>query len=70
MYQSFEKKNMFYEKILQDKEVYNILKEDVYSENTVLEKMEKIRNIPKKSKEYEDLYQQIISVGEFPIKST
>jgi acyl-CoA dehydrogenase len=67
-YSNLEDKNKLYHNILSDKELYSLLKEDVYSKNTVLEKMEMLRNMPENTKSYENLYQEIISVGEFPIE--
>jgi hypothetical protein len=67
-YSNLEDKNKLYHYILSDKELYSLLKEDVYSKNTVLEKMEMLRNMPENTKSYETLYQEIISVGEFPIE--
>ena len=57
-----------------DVNLQNILKEDIYYNNTVLEKMEKLRIINKENPEklreaklicpeYNKLYQDIISVG-------
>jgi len=39
-----------------------------YYANTVLEKMEKVRTINKEHPDYNKLYQDIISVGEFTIE--
>jgi hypothetical protein len=50
-----------------DINLHKILKEDIYYNNTVLEKMEKLRTIDTKNPEYDKLYQDIISVGEFNI---
>ena len=58
-----------YESLLNsDINLYNIMKEDIYSDNTVLEKMEKLRSMDKNSSEYNKLYQDVISVGEFNIE--
>ena len=42
-------------------------KNDIYYKDTVLEKMEKLLNLDKNSIEYKNLYEDIISVGEFKI---
>ena len=42
-------------------------KNDIYYKDTVLEKMEKLLKLDPKSNEYNDLYQNIISVGEYDI---
>jgi acyl-CoA dehydrogenase len=68
-YSNLENKNKFYSKIINDTNLYNKLKEDIYYDNTVLEKMEKLRTIDNKNPEYNKLYQDIISVGEFNIEN-
>ncbi len=68
-YSNLENKNKFYSKIINDTNLYNKLKEDIYYSNTVLEKMEKLRTIDTKNPEYNKLYQDIISVGEFNIEN-
>ena len=68
-YSNLENKNKIYSMINNDVNLQNILKEDIYYNNTVLEKMEKLRNgNAKESSEYNKLYQDIISVGEFNIQ--
>jgi hypothetical protein len=67
-YSNLEKKNKIYSMINNDIDLYNILKNDIYCDNTVLEKMEKIRKIDKEHPDYNKLYQDIISVGEFNIQ--
>jgi len=66
-YSNLENKNKIYSIINNDVNLQNILKEDIYYENTVLEKMEKLRTINNENPEYNKLYQEIISVGEFNI---
>jgi hypothetical protein len=51
-----------------DTELYEILKDGIYAKDTVLEKMERLSAMDKKSAEYDKLYQDIISVGEFKIE--
>jgi acyl-CoA dehydrogenase len=67
-YSNLENKNKMYALIKSDTALYNLLKEDIFYENTVLEKMEKLRTIDSKHPDYDVLYQDIISVGEFPIQ--
>ncbi len=66
-YSNLENKNKIYSMINNNIKLQNILKEDIYYKNTVLEKMEKLRTINKENPEYNKLYQDIISVGEFKI---
>ena len=66
-YPVLENKNKLYDLILNNKELHEIFKNSIYYKDTVLEKMEKLRNMDKTSSEYEKLYQDIIKVGEYPI---
>ena len=66
-YPTLENKNKLYETILNDKDLYETFKNDIYYKGTVLEKMENIKNLDKNSLEYEDLYDDIIKVGEYKI---
>jgi acyl-CoA dehydrogenase len=69
IYPNFENKNKLYKLIINNSELHNIFKNDIYYKGTVLEKMEKLRSLEdQNSNEYKDLYQDIISVGEFPIE--
>jgi acyl-CoA dehydrogenase len=67
-YSNLENKNKIYSIINNDLKIHNLLKEDIYYDNTILEKMEKLRTIDKDTPEYNELYQNIISVGEFKIE--
>ena len=67
-YSNLEKKNHIYSIINNDVNLKNLLKDDIYYNNTILEKMEKLLTIGKQHPEYEKLYQDIIGVGEFDIK--
>jgi len=64
---NLENKNHLYAYILKNEDLNNILKEDIYYKNTVVEKMESIKKMEMNSKEYTDLYNEIISVGEYKI---
>lgn len=66
-YTNLESKNTLYSMINSDVRLHNIMKQDIYYNKTVLEKMEKLRSIDKNSSEYDKLYQEIISVGEFKL---
>jgi len=66
-YPSFTNKNKLYEQILADKDIYEHLKDGIYYEGTILEKMERLQGMSKDSDDYKKLYQDIISVGEYPI---
>ena len=67
-YSSLENKNNIYSIINNDSKLHALLKEDIYYDNTILEKMEKLRRMDISTPEYDELYQDIISVGEFKIE--
>ena len=58
------------EKIPEIKEVFSILphKKDIFIENNILEDLEKLNSLDKQSKEYSELYNDVIQVGEYPIE--
>jgi hypothetical protein len=66
-YQVFENKNKLYSFIINNNELHEIFKNDIYYKNTVLEKMEKLKQMDPNTLEYKSLYQDIISVGEISI---
>jgi acyl-CoA dehydrogenase len=67
-YPSLENKNKLYDFIINNEELYNTFKNDIYYKDTVLEKMEQLKTMNKNSPDYEKLYQDIIKVGEYPIQ--
>ena len=66
-YPILEEKKKLYNIILNDKQLYETLQNDIYYKGTVLEKMERLMKMDKTTSEYELLYQDIIKVGEYPI---
>jgi acyl-CoA dehydrogenase len=67
-YSNLENKNKLYTLIINNEALHKIFKDDIYYEGTVLEKMEKLRKIKPNSEEYNELYQDIIQVGEYKIQ--
>jgi acyl-CoA dehydrogenase len=67
IYPNLENKNKLYNFILNNKELDEKFKNDIYFKGTILEKMELLNKIDKNSPKYEILYQDIIKVGEFKI---
>jgi hypothetical protein len=65
---NFENSNKLYKYIINNKNLQDIFCNDIYYQGTILEKMEKLESMDKHSKEYHQLYQEIISVGEFKIQ--
>jgi acyl-CoA dehydrogenase len=66
-YTDFENKNKLYTFIIENETLHNIFKNDIYYQGTVLEKMEKLRKMKPDTEEYNQLYQDIIKVGEYAI---
>jgi len=62
-----ENKNQLYKFILENHELHELFRNDIYYKGTVLEKMENLRKLKPNSPEYEKLYQNIIRVGEYPV---
>jgi len=66
-YTDLENKNKLYKLIVENEGLHNIFKNDIYYKGTVLEKMEILRKMKPNTEEYNQLYQDIIKVGEFMI---
>lgn len=64
----WEKEKELYESILKDDILRNLISKDLYIEGTILEKLEKLNHLLPNSKEYQELYQEVIQVGEYPNK--
>jgi hypothetical protein len=64
-----ENKNHLYKYILENDELHNLFKNDIYYKGTVLDKMEQLKKLKPNSSEYQKLYQNIIRVGEYPVQS-
>ncbi len=68
-YENLETKNKLYKLILANNELHTIFKNDIYYRGTVLEKMEELLKMKANTDEYNKLYQDIISVGEYPLRT-
>jgi len=66
-YSDLENKNKLYKLIIENEKLHNIFKNDIYYKGTVLEKMEKLRKMKPNTEEYNELYNDIIKVGEYLI---
>lgn len=64
---SFENTNKLYQYIKSNPQLEAMFRNDIYYQGTVLEKMERLESMDKNSQEYEKLYQDIISVGEYKV---
>jgi acyl-CoA dehydrogenase len=65
-YNKFADESMVYKTILGDKNISDLLKQDIFYENTVIEDLEKLTLLKKENNlvEYNKLYTSVISVGE------
>jgi len=61
--------NKLYSFIINNDETKQILNKDIYIKDTVIEKLEKLNKLNKFSTEYKELYNNIISVGEYQIQN-
>lgn len=64
-YPVFETNNNLYKVILNNNYLHALFKNHIYYKGTVIDKMEKLRKMTPNTVEYNQLYQNIISVGEF-----
>ena len=64
-YMDNKRLNQTYKIISNNDEIKNILKENIYYKNTVIEDLENLDEMEKTDKNYNKLYQKIISVGEY-----
>ena len=51
--------------LINNKNIINEIKKDVFTEGTILEELETLTLLDKNSKDYKDLYNKIIQVGEY-----
>lgn len=59
----YKRYELVFNEISKNKKIMDLIKEDIFYEGTVVEKLEKLNNLS--GEEYEKLYQEIISVGEY-----
>ncbi len=62
-----DSKNVMNE-ILNNSSIIDHIKEDIYLDDTIFSNYEKLNNLSKDTEEYKMLYNDIVSVGEFPIQ--
>ena len=55
------------DEVLDNKNIINVIKEDIYTKDNILGKMEILNELDQNSESYKDLYDDIIQVGEYPI---
>ena len=66
-YDKFRNENIIFNTIIKDNNIINLLKEDIFYENNVIEDLETLSKINKNTNNYNYNYNKIISVGEYKI---
>jgi acyl-CoA dehydrogenase len=66
---NYEEVNRIYDIINGSDGFMTKIKENLYYKNTIIQKLEKLSNMEKNTTEYQKLYQEVISVGEYKIPS-
>ena len=62
--------NIIFQKIITDANISDLLKENIFYENTVIEDLEKLTKLKNKDiSKYNELYKNVITVGETSIKN-
>ena len=65
---SYKEKEIIIKEIIENEKIINEIKKDIFIENNILEDLEKLNSLDKQSKEYSELYNDVIQVGEYPIE--
>ena len=55
--------------VLKNNKIMNSIKEDLYVNGTILEELNSLNHYERDSKEYKELYNKVIQVGEYPNKN-
>ena len=55
--------------VINNREIMNEIKKDIYTKDTVLERLERLTNLDNKSDEYKEIYNDVIQVAEYPNKN-
>ena len=66
---SFQTQKEFVTKTYKNEKFLQIMNEDVYQDHPFFEKNHRLSNMNENEKQYEKLYRNIISVGEYPIEN-
>ena len=63
--ESYKRNHVILNEIKNNNNIMNLIKEDVYTDGTILEDLENLNNLDKSSSDYQDLYNKVINVGEY-----
>jgi acyl-CoA dehydrogenase len=66
-YDSYSNNSKIINEIINNKKIMDTFKQDIVVENNVLEELDKLNLLDKNSKEYKELYNKVIQVGEYNI---
>ena len=64
-YDKFRNENIIYNTIIRDEKIIELLKENIFYENNVIEDLEHLSKLNKNTDLYKTLYNKIISVSEY-----
>ena len=63
--ENYNEKRKILKEINENPKIMDFIKEDVFTEGTILEDLERLNILDSESEEYKNLYNKVISVGEF-----
>ena len=66
-FDSYKENSKIIDEIVNNKKIMDTFKTDIVTENSVLEELDRLNSLDKKSDEYKELYNKIIQVGEYKI---
>ena len=63
----YKKRRLVLSEINNNPKIMDLIREDIYTEGTILEDLNKLNSLDKNSQEYKELYNKVIQVGEYSI---
>ena len=63
--ESYLNKRSILDEIINNDNIIDFIKKDIYTKNTILEDLEKLNHIDRNSDQYKNLYQKVINVTEY-----
>jgi acyl-CoA dehydrogenase len=64
-YPSFSERKDVLEEVRNNKQILEHIKDGIYTENTILDDLQKLDELTEESEEYKNLYQKVVDVGEY-----
>ena len=63
----YKKRRVVLSEINNNPKIMDLIREDIYTDGTILEDLNKLNSLDKNSQEYKELYNKVIQVGEYSI---